>query len=187
MIRVLAAILAASFVGTLGASAGITAARHPARVASRAGGLTPSLTSGAGRDGRNLALASGSASLFRGRTAAHWYARYRRMRHLAYARLLTTRRLQRTLMASSSVTEAIGLAATTYGVSEPFMRSLASCESHLNPRALNPSSSTGLFQILVPSTWGTTPYARFDPYSAYANALAAAFMLAHGRRSEWVC
>jgi len=136
------------------------------------------------RDERSVrSAASGSVTAparYRGLTAAQWARRYRhRTRQLQNAR--------HTLRTSSSVTEAIGLAATAYGVSESFMRSLSWCESKWNRHALNPSSSTGLFQILVPSTWGTTPFARFSPWSAYANAMAAAYMLAHGRRSEWVC
>lgn len=68
------------------------------------------------------------------------------------------------------------------------MLAVGRCESRLNPAARNPQSdATGLFQILFPGTWNTTPYARRSPWSAKWNALAAAWMWARGRRGEWVC
>lgn len=62
----------------------------------------------------------------------------------------------------------------------------ARCESGLNPWAHNPSGSSGLFQFL-PSTWGTTPYARRSIWSAKWSALAAAWMHQRGRGNEWSC
>lgn len=98
-------------------------------------------------------------------------------------------RLKRILRADMSVDEAIDLAATTYHVDAATLHRKAECESHKNPHARNPSSSSsGLFQFL-PSTWATTPYARFSIWSSYANALAAGWMHSPGvnRGNEWVC
>ena len=55
---------------------------------------------------------------------------------------------------------------------------VATCESGLNPSAVNPtpiqgSHATGLFQILYPSTWDTTSQAGNSPYDATANTKAA--------------
>lgn len=100
----------------------------------------------------------------------------------------TIRRLRVALRRDPEIVEAINLAAVTYGVSGALMFHLARCESRLNPNARNrTSTATGLFQHLYPSTWRTTPYARFSPYSPYASAMAAAQMISRGRRGEWVC
>lgn len=116
--------------------------------------------------------------LYRGHTAAYW-ARIVRVRS---AQLRHARRL---LFARPSVAEAINLAGATYGQTAALWRK-ARCESHLNPRAQNRSEASGLFQFL-PSTWRSTPYGGFSIWSAYANALAAGWMHAHGRGGEWVC
>lgn len=55
---------------------------------------------------------------------------------------------------------------------------VATCESGLNPLAVNHTSiggshATGLFQILYPSTWRTTSQAGNSPYDATANTKAA--------------
>ncbi len=122
---------------------------------------------------------------YRGVSATRWAAKYRQMRHLAYLRLKVARGARRTLMSSSTVGEAINLAAATYGFGDTLWRK-ARCESKLDPRAQNPSDASGLFQFL-PSTWATTPFAGFSIWSPYANALAAGWMHAQGRGSEWVC
>jgi len=84
------------------------------------------------------------------------------------------------------VAEAINLAGATYGNSSTLWQ-LARCESGLNPQARNLSSSAaGLLQFL-PSTLRSTPYGQLDIYSPYVSAMAGGWMLAHGRRNEWVC
>jgi Transglycosylase SLT domain len=64
---------------------------------------------------------------------------------------------------------------------------VANCESTTNPSATNGNNDDGLFQILYPSTWDTTPYSRHEVWSARWNSLAAMWMWAHGRRNEWQC
>lgn len=100
--------------------------------------------------------------------------------------------LRRTLNHRPDVVEAIKLAAVVYGVSSRWMLSRGSCEStgghgH-NPRAVNPSSkASGEFQFLWP-TWRSTPFAAFSPFSPYANALAAGWMMGPAHRAgEWDC
>lgn len=116
-----------------------------------------------------------------GQTAAYW----RRQDHNARAQI---RRLKRVLATNGSVREAIGLACTAYGHCADLWRK-ARCETGgtFSARAYNPGSqASGLFQFL-PSTWASTPYGRFSVWSAYANALAAGWMHAHGRGGEWAC
>jgi hypothetical protein len=96
--------------------------------------------------------------------------------------------LTRVLQHRSSTREAIELACVTYGSCSTLWRR-AGCETGgtYSPRALNQASgAAGLFQFL-PSTWQTTPFAQFSVWSPYANALAAGWMEARGRGSEWVC
>ncbi len=81
----------------------------------------------------------------------------------------------------------ISAAAKKYRQSENAMVRVARCESGLNPCALNPSGPYyGLFQFLK-STWKTTPYGDRDIYDPEAQALAAAWMWAEGRKNEWAC
>lgn len=112
----------------------------------------------------------------------HWWAQrtnYWKRRSIA---------LKRSLLKQPKVSEAINLACLTYAVSCGLMWQLARCESQLYAGAKNrTSTASGLFQMLYPSTWGTTPYWSLSVWSPYANSMAAAHMLAHGRRSEWVC
>ena len=116
--------------------------------------------------------------LYRGKSAAYWAGRYRhRTRQLQQAR--------RVLLSRPSVAEAINLAGATYGYTDTLWRK-ARCESQLDPNARNGSEASGLLQFL-PSTWATTPYARFSIFSPYANALAAGWMHAQGRGGEWSC
>jgi Transglycosylase SLT domain len=93
--------------------------------------------------------------------------------------------LTRTLAHHSSTREAIDLACAVYGSCQTLW-SLARCESQLRPTARNASSASGLFQFL-PSTFASTPFGRFSIFSPYSQALAAGWMLTHGRRGEWVC
>jgi uncharacterized protein YraI len=77
-------------------------------------------------------------------------------------------------------------AADRYGQSRSDMLRVAECESNLDPYAVNPSGSYGLFQF-IRSTWRSTPYGDKDIFDPEANANAAAWMWSEGRKSEWVC
>jgi uncharacterized protein YraI len=77
-------------------------------------------------------------------------------------------------------------AADKYGQSRDDMLRVAQCESNLDPYAVNPSGSYGLFQF-IRSTWRSTPYGDQDVFDPKANANAAAWMWSQGRKSEWVC
>ncbi len=126
-----------------------------------------------------------AVSRYRGVSAAAWAGRFKhRTRQLQAARS-DTKRVRRTLASSPIVSEAINLASVVYGNGSTLW-ALARCESTLNPRAQNASGSSGLMQFM-PSTFASTPYGRFSIWSPYASALAAGWMLQHGRRSEWVC
>ena len=83
-----------------------------------------------------------------------------------------------------------------FGASAPTAVQIATCESGLNPNAYNPASiggshAAGLFQILYPSTWYTTPQgqAGLSPYDAMANIQAAHSIFVRDGYSwrEWVC
>lgn len=77
-------------------------------------------------------------------------------------------------------------AADRYNQSRSDMLRVAECESNLDPYAVNPSGSYGLFQF-IRSTWRSTPYGNRDIFDPKANANAAAWMWSEGRKSEWVC
>lgn len=85
---------------------------------------------------------------------------------------------------------AIAAASVTYRVPADAMTSVADCETGgtFDPHSLNPSSgAAGLFQFLS-GTWKRTPYRRLSRFNAYANALAAAWLVRHDRGwSEWSC
>jgi soluble lytic murein transglycosylase-like protein len=83
---------------------------------------------------------------------------------------------------------AIALAARAFGLSEWGMGKVASCESHLNPWARNPTSgAAGLMQFL-PKTWQHTPFASFSVFDPLPNALAAAQIVHHDRGyGQWSC
>ena len=136
-------------------------------------------------DGHNRVVGRGQIR-FDGAGPERWALRFRRERELT-RRLLNRLHHQRyVLLHRPDVVEAIDLAAATYGNGATLWRK-ARCESGLNPAARNLSSAAaGLFQF-IGSTWQSTPYARFDPLSPYANALAAGWMHAHGRGGEWSC
>jgi uncharacterized protein YraI len=85
------------------------------------------------------------------------------------------------------IIQIIYAAADRYGQPREDMLRVARCESVLDPTAVNASSNaSGLFQFL-PSTWATTPYADQDIFDPVANANAAGWMWAEGRRNEWTC
>jgi uncharacterized protein YraI len=80
----------------------------------------------------------------------------------------------------------IYVAADRYDQSRSDMLRVAECESNLDPYAVNPSGSYGLFQFIRP-TWKSTPFGNKDIFDPEANANAAAWMWSEGRKSEWVC
>jgi hypothetical protein len=118
------------------------------------------------------------------------------LQHRLTRRVLEVRRLQgriahirRVPLHRADSLEAIRLASIAYGVDQGQMMAIASCETggSFNRYSKNPSSSaSGLFQFLT-GTFAGTPYGRESIWSPYANALAAGWMMAHGRRGEWVC
>lgn len=77
-------------------------------------------------------------------------------------------------------------AAERYDQPKNDMLRVARCESSLDPYAVNPSGSYGLFQF-IRTTWKSTPYGDEDIFDPQANANAAAWMWSQGRKSEWVC
>lgn len=124
-------------------------------------------------------------SRYRGRTATSWARRYRhRTRQLQAAHARTTA-LRRELLHAPETVEAINLACAVYGHCTTLWRK-ATCESTLSPVAHNPSGASGLFQF-IPSTFRSTPFGGFSIWSPYANAMAAGWMHATGRGSEWEC
>ncbi len=77
-------------------------------------------------------------------------------------------------------------AANAYNQSPDDMIRVARCESGLNPYAVGSGIYYGLFQF-VPSTFAGTPYGDGDIFDPAANANAAAWMWAQGRKGEWAC
>ena len=86
----------------------------------------------------------------------------------------------------NDIVKIIYQAADRYGQSRDDMLRVATCESNLDPNAVNPSGSYGLFQF-IRSTWKSTPYGDQDIFDPKANANAAGWMWQQGRQSEWVC
>lgn len=84
------------------------------------------------------------------------------------------------------VVRLITQAAKRYDQSADDMLRVAQCESNLDPYAVNPSGSYGLFQF-IRTTWKSTPYGNEDIFDPRANSNAAAWMWSQGRKSEWVC
>ena len=87
-----------------------------------------------------------------------------------------------------------GIIQAVFGSYSDAAIAVASCESSLNPSAVNPTSiggshAEGLFQILYPSTWGTTAQAGNSPYDAQSNAQAAYEIFQRDGYSwrEWSC
>ena len=125
------------------------------------------------------AVAAATVQRLRHRLAAE-HRRYMTVRHRVQV-------LTHVLAHDGTTVEAINLACATYGSCSLLWRR-ADCETGgtFSPRSYNASGASGLFQFL-PSTWRTTPYSAFSVWSAYANAMAAGWMQAHGRGGEWVC
>jgi hypothetical protein len=124
--------------------------------------------------------------------ARYWHARYAKAHRLLVEREKRLYDQRRALMHRPDVVESIRLASVVYGVSTTWMLSRGSCESTgghgFNPRAVNSKSkASGTFQFLW-STWRSTPFASFSPFSPYANALAAGWMMGPAARAgEWDC
>jgi len=136
-------------------------------------------------DGHRRTVGTGQIR-FDGAGPERWALRFRRERQLVDDLRRRLHRQRYLILHDTSVDEAIGLAAATYGHSDELWRK-AACESGGDPLARNLSSAaSGLFQFL-PSTWRSTPYGRFSVWSPYANALAAGWMHSQGRGGEWVC
>lgn len=75
------------------------------------------------------------------------------------------------------------------GWKRSWMLRVPACESTWNPWATN-GAHKGLYQFRTapPSTWATTPFGHRNPFSARAQAFAAAWMLKVGRApGEWSC
>jgi hypothetical protein len=106
------------------------------------------------------------------------------------AKVLRVRNRQLRVRWQPHVRTAIALASVVYRQPEADMLRVANCETGgtLSPYAKNRSSSaSGLYQFLYPSTWNSTPFARFSVWDPYVSAMAAGWMWANGRRGEWVC
>ena len=83
-----------------------------------------------------------------------------------------------------------GMIYQTFGPSAPSALNVARCESGLNPGAYNSAShASGVFQIMYPSTWSSTPYSGYSPFNAWANINAAHVIFVRDGYSwrEWQC
>jgi hypothetical protein len=81
-----------------------------------------------------------------------------------------------------------------FGSYAPGAINIARCESDFDPNSWNSiaiggSHASGVFQILYPSTWNGTSYARYSPYDADANIHAAYEIFVRDGYSwrEWAC
>ena len=83
---------------------------------------------------------------------------------------------------TGSVTDIIYAAAAEFGLDGGYLVSVASCESGLDPGAVNPAGYHGLFQF-DEQTWGAYGYASI--YDPSAQARTAARLLAAGQSSRW--
>lgn len=81
-----------------------------------------------------------------------------------------------------SISEILHAAAAEFGLDPGYLTAVASCESGLNPGAVNPAGYHGLFQF-DHATWGAYGYGSI--YDATAQARTAARMLAAGMASRW--
>lgn len=83
---------------------------------------------------------------------------------------------------SGSVSEILYAAAAEFGIDGAYLTAVASCESGLNPGAVNPAGYHGLFQF-DQTTWAAYGYGSI--YDPVAQARTAARMLAAGMASRW--
>ena len=81
-----------------------------------------------------------------------------------------------------SVSEIISSAAAEFGLDGGYLLSVASCESGLDPSAVNAVGYYGLFQF-DETTWAAYGYGSI--YDPVAQARAAARLLAAGQTSRW--
>jgi hypothetical protein len=143
---------------------------------------------------------------FRGHGPEWWYnrasVRYHQARTLQSKLGDRTRaliRARRVTLTSPDALTAIRIASLVYHVDFNMLYRRASCESMgelpasppsnatLYPGAHNSSGASGLFQFLD-GTWDSTPFADYDVYNGYVNALAAAWMMGPANRGgEWSC
>ena len=91
---------------------------------------------------------------------------------------------------SQEVSAAIHQAASTYGVSEAWMRKIARCESSYLPWVTSRGGHMGLYQF----HWRTYAWmsrqaglAGTSPYDPWAAAEVAAWGLRNGFASHWAC
>ena len=110
-----------------------------------------------------------------------------RLRAQVQAARVNARRWRVAAQKAPNVTAAIALASHVYGVSERDLRSTAFCESRFVPRATN-GQYLGLFQLGADFRGRQTPwFPRLSPFDPYANALAAARVMAREGFSQWEC
>jgi len=137
--------------------------------------------------------ASEPSATYQGKPAAWWAKKAQQARRDANARRSTIRRLRRTLRYSPTIQEAVALATIAYpAFSSARAWEIIRHESGMTPdpaHAVNRTPigsehASGLYQFL-PSTFRSTPYARFSIWSPYAQSLAAGWMHTHGRGCEW--
>lgn len=109
-----------------------------------------------------------------------------RRRHNREAEIRRLRRLV-TRQQSPTILHSIRVAATVYGVDRATLERKARCESVNFTDFYNEGSrASGVMQFL-PSTWATTPFARFSIFDHLANVMAGAWMHSVGRGGEWEC
>src|SRR5215471_13952922 len=106
------------------------------------------------------------AAGYHGISAEGWAYRYHVARHQLYRARVQLRR-----HFAPTVTYALRLASAVSGVSYWSLRSVAWCESTLNPFATN-GRYRGLFQL------GWAPFG-LDPFEPVANAISAALTVVH--------
>ncbi len=99
-----------------------------------------------------------------------------------------------TTLASSNTASPTSTIHDVFGADASAAMHVATCESSLNPNAVNQisisgSHAEGLFQILYPSTWQGTSQAPMSPFDARANAIAAHDIFVRDGHSwkEWSC
>lgn len=83
---------------------------------------------------------------------------------------------------AGSITEILYAAAAEFGIEPGYLVSVATCESNLNPGAVNPAGYHGLFQF-DSQTWAAYGYGSI--YDPVAQARTAARMLSSGMASRW--
>lgn len=75
-------------------------------------------------------------------------------------------------------------AAIRHHVPYRLLRTIAWCESRLQPGAYNPSGAGGLMQFM-PATWQTTPYHRHSRFAAKWAALGGAWLIRRVGTGPW--